>query len=367
MSEKTISEKFKYIHVLWHNDLKFYPELIKMFYEVENGFNYNDHLFVTPHMPIYETLRSYGNIKYIKGNIRTINELLTKCQWMFFHSMPEPRIACKIKLKYQKKIIWRTWGHDVCSYKMVKGEFFKNVGKMLFHELWKLEVKRFRAVGVANDIDVMDIHDKFGNVPTVILGYASQAYSIVNTILTDSNCNNTDNSCNVLIGHSGNPENNHIEILKKLERFKAFPIKVFLILSYGNKEHIEKVKTYVKSNWIEKAIIIEDFLDYENYVKLLKNIDVAIFSSNRSYALGCISILLSLKKKLFLNSQGIIHRAFENKGVKHECIDSISSMSFQEFSSSLVINEKAAQAFCVQSYSYYVEEWRSFLLLLEEQ
>ena len=99
----------------------------------------------------------------------------------------------------------------------------------------------------------------------------------------------------------------------------------------------------------------------------MNTIDIAILPSNRSCALGCLSILISLNKKLFLNSDGVIHRALCEAEIKHECIDAIKSMSFKDFISPLSNSPKVIEKCGVHSYKYCVDSWKESLLLLEEQ
>ena len=54
--KQMISRKAKYVHIIWHPDLKFIPKLIKMINEKKEYFNEKDHLFITPHKRVYDEL-----------------------------------------------------------------------------------------------------------------------------------------------------------------------------------------------------------------------------------------------------------------------------------------------------------------------
>ena len=55
-------QKVKYLHIIWHPDLKFIPKLIKMINEEKGYFNSEEHLFITPHERVYNELKDF--IKY---------------------------------------------------------------------------------------------------------------------------------------------------------------------------------------------------------------------------------------------------------------------------------------------------------------
>lgn len=64
----------------------------------------------------------------------------------------------------------------------------------------------------------------------------------------------------IQIGNSADSSNNHFEILNKLEKFKNKNIKLFCILSYGDKIYAEKVIKYGEKIFKEKFIPIEKII-----------------------------------------------------------------------------------------------------------
>lgn len=53
----------KYLHIIWHPDLKFIPKLIKMINEEDSYFNLEEHIFITPHKKVYDEMSK--NMRYI--------------------------------------------------------------------------------------------------------------------------------------------------------------------------------------------------------------------------------------------------------------------------------------------------------------
>ncbi len=106
----------------------------------------------------------------------------------------------------------------------------------------------------------------------------------------------------LLIGNSGNPTNNHLEIFQKLilnNQFKTY--NVIVPLSYGSKGYINFILKEGKRLFGHRFFPILDFLNREDYFSLLHSIDIAIFNHKRGQGAGNILPLLLYEKTVFLN------------------------------------------------------------------
>jgi dTDP-N-acetylfucosamine:lipid II N-acetylfucosaminyltransferase len=104
----------------------------------------------------------------------------------------------------------------------------------------------------------------------------------------------------IQIGNSADPTNNHIEILKQLYPIKEANIEIICPLSYGNPEYAKKVQEIGKEMYDDKFQPLVDFLPFETYVNILGMVDVAIFGHKRQQAIGNITFLLGLGKKVYI-------------------------------------------------------------------
>jgi hypothetical protein len=104
----------------------------------------------------------------------------------------------------------------------------------------------------------------------------------------------------IQVGNSADPTNNHIEIFNKLENLKNEDIKIICPLSYGSRKYAEEVVLAGKSIFGNKFQPLLDFMEYKDYLKILQSIDVAIFNHKRQQAVGNITTLLGLGKKVFI-------------------------------------------------------------------
>lgn len=366
--------KYKYVHIFVVEEFKFCSRIIQMFLDNEEEFDITQHLFATPFEKVYDIFQNMKN-KNINLNIslyktkhptslNSLNYYASYGEWIFMHSMVPVRKAIFIKNSIAKKIIWRTWGHDV-GFVYYKNDFIKNFLKHILEKFWKKKVKRFRGVGIANIVDKIDISDRFGNVQMFYIPYPLK--ETVNIFKMDNNVKyEKTEKLNIMVGHSGYEEDKHIEIMDKLKHLKNEPVHFYLVLSYGNKIYIDYVENYIKENWEGKATIIRDFLPYEKYVELLRRMDIVILDGKRSYALGNISILIALKKKLFLNKDGLLKRAFEIEKVPFCTTEMLDNITFKELAVPLNYDKCTHTDLHYKTYRESLEKWKYMLKCLDE-
>lgn len=136
----------------------------------------------------------------------------------------------------------------------------------------------------------------------------------------------------VQIGNSATKTNAHISILKKIEKYKDENIKIFVPLSYGDKEYANKVIKIGREMFGEKFVAITEFMDICAYHLFMQSIDIAIFGMRRQQALGNIEALLCYGKKVYLQGNGILEHYYNRV---HNCytekIQAIDDMTFEQF------------------------------------
>ena len=363
--------KYKYVHFLWQGGALFNKRIISLINDEENGFDVETHLFVTPYKHIYDEIKQYPNVvfeeKIPPQSAQLINTYAERGDWLFLHGMCSTTQALKIKLKNQKKIIWRTWGHDVGGYPYKKNDFLKNAVKFLLNQLWKWEVKRFRMIGTANIVDDISLQRKFGKIKTTYINYpAKNNLQMFEEIQKDKPSHG--NTVNVLIGHSGIDTDNHIEVIDRMKNLYGENICMVFVLSYGDAGYVQKVKAYIEENCPkDKVRMIEEPMPIEEYSRFLADMDVAIFDGMKSYALSNISILLYFGKKIFLNRQGVLAEAFAKEKVPFRYTDEIAKMSIQELSSETETTDLSEASLFPTGYEESVRRWKKVLSALDRK
>lgn len=144
----------------------------------------------------------------------------------------------------------------------------------------------------------------------------------------------------IQIAHNVFKFNRHIDIMKMLERFKDENIELFLPLAYGegglNGEHggwdyINTVKSYAKLSFGDRVILHTKPVSLEDYTKLLWQVDVAIFGSERMAGAANIYMLLYMGKKVYMPGGCAYYEFFKSKGLKVFDLNKIPEMSYEEF------------------------------------
>lgn len=317
--------KYKYIHIFCVEESNYSKRIITFINNYPDDFNSSAHFFVTPYKTVIEALPDNDNILYYReGNGVTaslVNSYCEKADWIFLHGLPAPKEIINIKNKYLKKIIWRTWGHDIYDPHSVKIDGIRAAIKKLLYIYVDKKISNFKAIGVSNIVDRISVSQILRKeVAIKIVPYPSNL-NILNYVVQEHE------GINILLGHSGYPNDNHIGLLTKLEKYRNEDIHIYTILSYGDKEYIGEVEKYVKTNWSDKTTIIKNMLPYEEYVKFLSKIDIAIMDGMKSYALGNLFLLINMKKKIVLNSKGILAKAFDEIKIPYLTTDDLGKYS----------------------------------------
>lgn len=360
--------KAKFLHIIWHPDLKFIPGLAKMINEEPEYFNARDHLFVTPHRKVYEQLVNNYEI-YLEGTEQEnlINRFGEYADWIFVHSINCSRVVLlRTKTKYAKKVIWRTWGHDIRPNIIPDSHVsFRHIVKYFMYGLYKFKVRQFKAIGIANDVDAVNVNKAFGDVSTVILSY-SYNQNLDKLLEIEKQERIRGKPIRVLIGHSRSPLDCHIDVLKRLLPYSKENIQICLILSYGGpKEYGEEVIQYAVEHYGNKVEIIEEFMDKEQYISYLSTIDVAVFPQIYSTALGNLTWLLHFDIPVFVSEESQFAESFRRNGCKYCSINSIGKVSFDDFVSMKNSDELKQKYGSIKSSKAVCAAWNQYLKTLK--
>jgi len=122
----------------------------------------------------------------------------------------------------------------------------------------------------------------------------------------------------ILVNHSGDENNNHLELLRIMKKFKNKKIKVFLPLAYGEYRYIKKVEREYKKIFKNKCVVIKKKLSFYKYLKLLSNIDIAIFNHTIQAAKNTKFFLFANQTQIFLNENDDLRKEFDRIKLKYK-------------------------------------------------
>ncbi len=198
-----------------------------------------------------------------------------------------------------EKIYWVAWGGDF-YFPEIQSESKKRLIKKIKHII----------TYVKGDFDLICKWYKLNAMYHECFMYPSNLFK-----QTDIKTNHH-NSINIQIGNSATKTNNHFEIFDKLLKYKEENIKLFVPLSYGDESYAKIVIKKGKDIFGDKFIPLNELLPLNDYLKLLDEIDIAIFAHNRQQGMGNIITLLGLGKKVYMRSDITPWQLFNEIGVK---------------------------------------------------
>lgn len=224
-----------------------------------------------------------------------------------------------------QKSYWVIWGGDLYYYKFrnksfksniyefMRGKVIKNIGHIvaLVEGDYELAKKWYKTEAI--------YHEAF--YPNVMI-YEN---------IDKTNNSKKRNKKIIQVGNSADPQNNHIEILNKLLKFKDKDIEIIVPLSYGDRNWAKEVIENGKSLYGDKFKPLVEFLPPEEYQKILNSVDVAIFNHDRQQAVGNILALLHLGKKVFIKNDITTWDFLNKKGLTVYNTYDIDKLSFEEF------------------------------------
>lgn len=166
----------------------------------------------------------------------------------------------------------------------------------------------------------------------------------------------------ILVGNSGAPQNEHISAFKKLEHLKDCDIEIVSPLSYcGTSEYLGRVIKTGHKIFGDKFKPVIDFIPREKYVEFLASFDVGVLNHNQQAAMGNISLLLRLGKKVYLREGTAMWKHYrENMKYTVYPVSELENISLQElvkFPPELAYNNIQIAEERASS-NYAAEQWR---------
>jgi dTDP-N-acetylfucosamine:lipid II N-acetylfucosaminyltransferase len=120
-----------------------------------------------------------------------------------------------------------------------------------------------------------------------------------------------------MVGHSGSPENNHLDVYDQIHRLiPENGVSILSPLSYGNATYITAVKSLGQTYFGDRLETLEDFIPRELYYHKLSEASVAIFNHKIQQAFGNILGLIFMGVKVFLNPENPVYIELRSHNIK---------------------------------------------------
>ncbi|MBE2983887.1 TDP-N-acetylfucosamine:lipid II N-acetylfucosaminyltransferase [Campylobacter sp. RM9344] len=279
---------------------------------IKENFNINDHFFLlvggTNKREFYIDddfcIKSINNIKdFIKYFIE-FNIKMYKSKKIIIHGLSQP--YCIFYLFFNpwliKKCYWIMWGGDF-YFPEKQGWIKKQVIR---------KINNFISV---NNKDMAYAINNYQISPKNI--FYSQFYPtcIASCEMVESDCVDTQ-TIKILVGNSSTKENRHKDVFGILERYKNDDIEIIVPLSYGDEKYKNETMVLGRSIFGDKFNPIVDFMDFEEYKKMLQSVDIGIFVQNRQQAGANIKLLAGYGKKLYISKENSFYNLLTDDGIR---------------------------------------------------
>jgi len=295
--------KYRIVHII--NNDKFIKPFIDF---VVINFDSSEHLFIfmygsnEKNIPIPEAsnIININNIYTGKKNIlklsRHITPYIEHADKVILHGIFSFDLINYLFLnkKYLQKCYWVIWGGDLYSHVIFK----KTLRTTFYRYRKKAVIKNIGGLVTYIKGDYELAQDWYG-----ANGKYHECFMYPSNLYKEYKINKKQNkTTNILVGNSATLTNNHFDAFSKLEKYKDQDVKVIVPLSYGNEVYTKKVINKGRKIFGDKFVPLIEFMQFDQYLDLLSDIDIAIFNHNRQQAMGNIITLLGLGKKVYMRS-----------------------------------------------------------------
>lgn len=284
----------KHLHIT--NTEKFIEPYINF---VNSNYEFSEHQFfcfktnATDHIKnLYANLIKFDKVAW---NVPFLKALYTADR-IYLHGLFDIRIVVALFIQpwLLRKCYWIVWGADLYVYREPRPTI-------------KAKVKEFIRASVIRGMSGLITHIK-GDYELAKEWYGVKGeyyYSFLypSNLYKDIPVTKTTEEAIITyiqVGNSADPLNNHLEVFEKINTLKLENIRIICPLSYGDKEYAEKVLQSGKKLFGDNFEPILNFMSFDKYLNILSKVDVAIFNHNRQQAVGNITTLLGLGKKVYI-------------------------------------------------------------------
>lgn len=286
----------KHLHLFKNTNAKFSDPYIEF---INKNFNPQEHLFLIIGKRTESQSIQHDNVKILSKilfGIILLNKYMYKSEKIFLHGLFIPSIVTLLFMQpwLLKKCHWVVWGGDLYHFEVRKRSFKSN----LYELIRKYVIKNMGALITHVKGDYNLAKSWYGVKGRYLYSfmYPSNLYHDIelSRVLKDSK------KKYILVGNSASPTNYHIDVFHQLEEYKNEEIEIICPLSYGDVEYRKKVIKEGTRIFGDKFVAIIDFIPFEQYLELIAKVDIGVFNHKRQQAIGNITNLLGLGKKVYI-------------------------------------------------------------------
>lgn len=288
-------------------------------------------------------------LKYIKSSqveikkIDDFGELVCGFDVVILHSLPSLPVQQILSIPSRIKVVWFAWGYDMYDgwkpllplplylsetskiYKFFhKAPTFTKAIKRKIKDLiipcqYKVVLPRIDYFSGVFPYEYDLLKNRYHQFRAVQLDYyyASPDFFIKDACPKDI----TNRMCNIMIGNSANITNNHVDVIKFVNKYiKLSPNdKIIIPLSYGGwQEYVDIVKEKALDMLGNKATVLplDTYLPIDEYWNLASNCRIAIYAHVRQQASDNIFYQIMSGAKVYMTKRSEAFSYLRSIGLK---------------------------------------------------
>ena len=268
-----------------------------------------------------------------------------------FHSIPYSYYDYILSIDKEKIVIVVSWGYDIYFSQMgcppiIPLRLFKSGTAHLLKTIEKTSISRSKTRSFfkylfnkdyrvqkqisrrhinewsARQKEVLDRIDYWSTILPIEFEMLKKRVRIqaqyfplhyTNRLLTDDIPTiNPEMATDLMIGNSADPANNHIDIVRLLNR-RGINNRLFIPLAYGVNDYRDALIRFVESQ-THDVVFQLSFIPVNEYKKNLLNCKAAVFGHIRQQSIGNIVICMLQGIKVFLYKNSVAYKFFKSQG-----------------------------------------------------
>jgi len=266
-------------------------------------------------------------LKHPRQLVRIIRQLY-QARWIYIHFLAyDPTLAfwC-VNRKLLRRSTWIVWGDDVYAYQ----KELRSIKTRIYERLRRRIIPVFTEVAafVPEDFDVLaSVYGSHAEYVPVLYPLPVNLSHLENIEIRPQN-----QELVVMIGNSGDPTNNHDEMLDILAPYRNEKMKVVCPLAYGGTvEYKQKLISRGISLFGDKFVPWLEMKEKQVYAEALATVDIALMNHKRQQGLGNILALMYLGKKVFLRTTTTSYSFLMRNNCTVFGLETIKEMDFATF------------------------------------
>ena len=258
------------------------------------------------------------------SRVEAIGRYLKKGRYVILHNLvySDKEIAA-IRTEWAGRILWFVWGGDLYRLPEIQNRFYMFVRSI--YRLVRLRVydraaadkviRKFLLINAVFPGDRAQIRRRFGKGP-VVTGLPYSPGIFTEDFISWQAPYESHQKLHVMIGHSAYRFLQHKKYLKLFYRWKG-NVRLFLPMNYGDMPYADRIGAYAYRLYgKDDVVILRRSLTQREYFQFLCGIDVAVFDYKQQSALANIGELMYLRKKIYLNPEGVLYKGFRQMGLE---------------------------------------------------